>query len=139
MAQEMVQAQRGSIRVVCAALGISRTGYRHASKLSAENAEIAEWLIRLTNNQKNWGFGLCYLYLRNVKGFRWNHKRVYRIYRELELNLRIKPKKRLVRETPQPLAVPEQINKVWSMDFIPKGTSARPTSRWPIVQVAQRD
>ena len=29
-------------------------------------------------------------YLRNVRGFRWNHKRVYHIYRELELNLRIK-------------------------------------------------
>lgn len=114
----MVQAKRGSIRIVCAALSISRTGYRYVRKLSAENAEIAAWLIRLTNEQKNWGFGLCYLYLRNVKGFRWNHKRVYRIYRELELNLRIKPKKRLIRETPQSLSVPDQINKVWSMDFM---------------------
>ncbi len=43
-----------------------------------------------------------------MKGFRWNHKRVYRIYRELELNLRIKPKKRLVREKPEPLAVPDR-------------------------------
>jgi putative transposase len=41
------------------------------------------------------------LYLRNVKGFKWNHKRVYRIYKELELNLRIKPRKRLVREKPE--------------------------------------
>ena len=50
------------------------------------------------------------LNLRNVKGFGWNHKRVRRIYRELELNLRIKPKKRLVREKPEPLAVPEALN-----------------------------
>jgi len=50
-----------------------------------------------------------------VKGFRWNHKRVYR---ELELNLRIKPKKRLVREKPEPVAVPEMINESWSMDFM---------------------
>jgi hypothetical protein len=61
------------------------------------------------------GFGLCFLYLRNIKGFKWNHKRVYRIYRELELNLRIKPRKRLVRERPEPLAVPEQPNQTWSM------------------------
>ena len=37
---------------------------------------------------------------------------------ELELNLRIKPRKRLVREKPQPLSVPEAINQVWSMDFM---------------------
>jgi len=69
-------------------------------KLSEENERVADWLIRLTANQRNWGFGLCFLYLRNVKGLGWNHKRVYRIYRELELNLRIKPKKRLIREKP---------------------------------------
>ena len=34
------------------------------------------------------------------------------------MNLRIKPKKRMVRERPQPLAVPEAINQVWSMDFM---------------------
>ncbi len=61
---------------------------------------------------------LCFLYLRNVKGFGWNHKRVYRIYRELELNLRIKPRKRLVRQVPEPLAAPSAVNQVWSMDFM---------------------
>ena len=58
------------------------------------------------------------MYLRNIKGFQWNHKRVYRIYRELELNLRIKPRKRIVREKPEPLHVPQAINVVWSMDFM---------------------
>ncbi|BBQ53380.1 hypothetical protein WP2S18C03_24610 [Aeromonas veronii] len=59
-----------------------------------------------------------HLYLRNVQGFGWNHKRVYRIYRALELNLRIKPRKRLVRAKPEPLAVPDQPNQCWSMDFM---------------------
>jgi putative transposase len=36
----------------------------------------------------------------------------------LELNLRIKPKKRSRREKPEPLAVPEAINEVWSMDYM---------------------
>jgi putative transposase len=58
------------------------------------------------------------LYLRNVKGFAWNHKRVYRIYRELELNLRIKPRKRLRRDKPEKLTVPEKPNDTWSMDFM---------------------
>jgi len=45
--------------------------------------EIADWLLRLTSIYKRWGFGLYFLYLRNSKGYGWNHKRVYRIYREL--------------------------------------------------------
>ena len=43
---------------------------------------------------------------------------MYRIYRSLELNLRIKPKKRLIREKPEPLAVPEAANQSWSVDFM---------------------
>jgi putative transposase len=45
----------------------------------------------LTDNHSDWGVGLYFLYLRNLKGFGGHYKRVYRIYRELELNLRIKP------------------------------------------------
>lgn len=118
MARWAVETRGASIRQACADFMISQTCYRYQPRLSDENAVIADWLVRLTYNQKNWGFGLCFLHLRNVKRFVWNHKRVYRIYRELELNLRIKPKKRIVREKPQPLAVPDSINQVWSMDFM---------------------
>ena len=107
-----------SIRLICQAFSISETCFRYCRILQDENAEIADWLLKLTNTWRNWGFGLCFLYLRNVKGFQWNHKRVYRIYRDLELNLRIKPKKRLVREKPDALQVPQKINETWSMDFM---------------------
>jgi putative transposase len=43
---------------------------------------------------------------------------VYRIYKELKLNLRIKPRKRLVREEPEALTLPQALNEVWSMDFM---------------------
>jgi len=118
MAKQVVKERTVSVRFACATFSISETCYRYQSKLSTENERIADWLIRLTHNQRNWGFGLCFFYLRNVKGFKWNHKRVYRIYRELELNLRIKPRKRLVREKPEPLKVPTSINECWSMDFM---------------------
>ena len=104
--------------MACAAFGVSQSCYRYERRLNSENAQIADWLLRLTGTHKRWGFGLCFLYLRNVKGFSWNHKRVYRIYRELELNLRIKPRKRLQRERPEPLAVPRASNDTWSMDFM---------------------
>ncbi len=61
------------------------------------------WIVRLRRRQRPQWIGVDQL----------DDKRIYRIYRELELNLRIKPKKRLVRETPQPLRVPKAINEVW--------------------------
>ena len=107
MAKMAVCKGRLSIRAACNAFTISETCFRYQPKLSDENSEIADWLLGLTNRQRNWGFKLCFLYLRNVRGLGWNHKRVYRIYCELALNLRIKPKKRLYREKPEPLAVPK--------------------------------
>lgn len=107
-----------SIRQACRIFLVSECCYRYTLLLSQENQLIADWLIRITDSQRNWGFGLRYLYLRNVKGFAWNHKRVYRIYCELSLNIRIKPRKRLKREKPEPLSVPAYSNESWSMDFM---------------------
>ena len=118
MALWAVQHRRLSIVNACRTFGISETCYRYKPKLSDENELIADWLLALTKAKRNWGFGLCYLHLRNVRGFKWNHKRVYRIYRELELNMRIKPRKRLKREKPDALSVPDGPNRVWSMDFM---------------------
>ena len=118
MAQRAVVDRAVSIRLACEAFAISETCYRYQAKSSGHNALIADWLLRLTTTHRKWGFGLCFLYLRNVKGYSYNHKRVYRIYRELELNLRIKPKRRLKRDRPDELAVPRQINDTWSMDFM---------------------
>lgn len=118
MAKAAVENRRISIRFACQIFSVSESCYRYTPKLDEENQQIAEWLLCITDKQRNWGFGLCYLYLRNVKGFGWNHKRVYRIYCELSLNMRIKPKKRLKREEPEPLRVPEQSNESWSMDFM---------------------
>jgi putative transposase len=118
MAKQAVKQRKIGIRLACEAYGISETCYRYRTRLSADNCIIADLLLQLTHNQRNWGFGLCFLYLRNVKGFSWNHKRVYRIYRDLELNMRIKPKKRIERDKPEALAVPSTINEIWSMDFM---------------------
>jgi putative transposase len=118
MAIKAVKERGICIRVACQAFRISKSCYRYERKLDAENEEVASWLIKLTENNRNLGFGFCYLYLRNLKGFKWNHKRVYRVYKKLELNLRIKPLKRLIREKPETLTVPLEINQVWSMDFM---------------------
>ena len=133
MARKVVAAGRCSIRLACQTFSISETCYRYQAKLKHKNAVIADWLVRLTHNQLNWGFGLCYLYLRNVQGFRWNHKRVYRIYRSLELNLRIKPKKRLIRGEARTACRPKD-----RKPELVNGLNARSVSRQPNLSPIQR-
>ncbi len=107
-----------SIALACRAFGVSETCYRYSPKLKGENEVIADLLTGLTDARKTGGFGLCFLHLRNVKGHPWNHKRVYRIYCDLELNLRIKPRKRLKRQKTDVLAVPNAPNVTLSMGFM---------------------
>ncbi len=114
----MVVTKGTSIRLACTAFWISENCYRYQPELSSENEEIADWLIRLTEKDTDWGFGMCFEYLRNVQGHTWNHKRVYRICCELALNLRIRPRRRLNRHKPEPLKQPLRHNQVWSMDFM---------------------
>ena len=118
MACHYIEDRGISIRRACLIFNISVTCYYHKSVASDENKQIADLLVELTQQNKNWGFGLCFLTLRNVLGLPYNHKRVYRIYCELELNLRIKPKRRIKRAKPVPLAVPVEPNQSWSMDFM---------------------
>ena len=83
VAQHAVQTQRTTITHACATFAISETCYRYQGKRVDENVAVADWLVRLTTTNRTWGFGLCFLYLRNIKHFPWNHKRVYAVYRAL--------------------------------------------------------
>ena len=118
MAQQVVVNRGISIRLACNAFGVSETCYRYQPILSSENEVIEDWLLKLPKQDSDWGFGLCFDYFRNVAGYSWNHKRVYRIYCELSLNLRIKPRRRLKRHTPEPLKEPLRSNQIWSIDFM---------------------
>ena len=52
------------------------------------------------------------------QGYCFNHKRVRRIYCELKLNLKIKPRKRLAPRTKVTLEEPKQVNQCWSLDYM---------------------
>lgn len=98
------------------ALSINETCYRYQAKLKDENEMITHHLVELTEQHTDWGFGLCFDHLRHISLEPWKH--VYRIYCELALNLRIRPRHRLKRHAPEPLKEPIRPDQVWSLDFM---------------------
>ena len=52
MAQRSVQEFGASIKLACQAFQISQACYRYEAKHQAENDEIADWLLRLTDNNR---------------------------------------------------------------------------------------
>lgn len=86
MAKRVVAERCISTRLACLTFSVSQTRYRQGAKQNAKNEQIVDWVQRLTDNHRHWGFGLCYLYLRHVNGSNRNHKRICRINKGLEPN-----------------------------------------------------
>lgn len=73
--------------------------------------EIAATMVR-------YGYLRIHVLLRR-EGWKINHKRVYRIYREEGLNLRAKrPKRRVSAASREGRPVITRLNECWSMDFV---------------------
>ena len=53
MAKQAVDMKQVSIAIACRTFGISESCYRYERKLSDENAEIADWLVRLTSTYRS--------------------------------------------------------------------------------------
>ena len=105
-----------SVRRACRVLKLHRSVFRYQPKPKDDDAVRAA-LLQIAARKPRWGFRKMYQYLRN-HGQSWNHKRVHRVYREMGLNLRVKPRKRLPVRTPQPLEAPDAANHSWSLDFM---------------------
>ena len=111
-----MQAQGLSERRACRRLSVSRSVYRYQVCRAADQ-EVEQALLQLAQQPPPWGFDKMVDYLKH-HGDGWNRKRVDRIYRQLGLNLRVKPKKRLPTRRPRPLTVPAQANPSWSLDCL---------------------
>lgn len=74
-------------------------------------------ISKLSERYARWGFSKLYAWLRN-QGYDWNHKRVYRVYWAMKLNLRMMRRKRLPKRFPEALSTPKTTNVCWSMNFM---------------------
>ena len=96
-------------------MDVSRSTIYYSSKLD-DNEVIAQLKI-LVEELPTRGFDEYYYRLRQ-EGFKWNRKRVLRVYRQMGLVRRKKPRKQLPEGVRQPLHKTSRLNEVWSMDFM---------------------
>lgn len=89
----------------------------YQKRIKPDDDQIIEALKELVDKHPSIGFWKSFYRLRH-QGCRWNHKRVYRVYTALRLNIRRKAKRRLPARVKQALFQPERINQVWSVDFM---------------------
>lgn len=105
-----------SERHACRLVNLARSVFRYAAH-PRDDSELQTALTELAAAHPEFGFRKMFLTLRRL-GHSWNHKRVYRVYCQLKLNLKRKHKKRIPTRNPLPLAVPPEANQVWSADFM---------------------
>lgn len=113
----MIDQHNLSIRQACKIVNIPRSTYQYNIKNKDGDLQIIQLLGELVEKHPSIGFWKCYHRLRR-QGYQWNHKRVYRVYTQMKLNIRRRAKKRLPARVKQALFQPEKINQVWSIDFM---------------------
>lgn len=106
-----------SVHQACDIFELSETVYYYKAKSKSEDIRIEDELRSLAEVHTNWGFWMMFHHLR-LNQHKWNHKRVYRVYRNLKLNMRRKYKRRLPSRVKEPLLQPIMPNITWSMDFM---------------------
>jgi len=116
MMTTMIQNHKVSHRQAYAEIGIPRSSYYYQHK-PKDDAELIELLQQLVDRHPSIGFWQCYYRIRR-KGFDCNHKKLYRVYTDLKLNIRRRYKKRLPARIKQSLHQPSAINEVWSVDYM---------------------
>lgn len=107
-----------SVKRSCATVGLSRSAwYRPRREKLARDKTVIEALQTVVEKHRRWGFWKCFNRLR-LDGRPWNHKRVYRVYKDLGLNQKRRTKRRLPRREAVTMDVPDRPNAIWSLDFM---------------------
>jgi putative transposase len=105
-----------SQRQACKTVSLPRSTQQYKPKAKADE-QVIEQLQQLVEKHPAIGFWQSYYRIRR-KGLVWNHKKVYRVYTDMKLNIRRRFRKRLPQRVKQSLYQPAGINEVWSVDFM---------------------
>jgi putative transposase len=106
-----------SVRRACRLVGLSRTVLAYQPQADPSNAALSLQLVALAQQRRRFGYRRLHALLRRG-GVVVNPKRVYRLYREANLAVRRRRRRRGVAVDRDPLVLPIAPNQVWSMDFV---------------------
>ena len=113
-----MDAQGLSVVRSCRCVGLSRSAYYEVPlDWTVRDAEVIAALAALVEGKPSRGFWKCQTLLRR-NHHPWNHKRIYRVYKQMKLNLRRLAKRRLPKRERVGLYVPRLPDTVWSADFM---------------------
>lgn len=114
----MTHEHRLPVKRACEAAGLSRAAYyRQPTDRLARDVELIDALNGVVERNSRWGFWKCFQRLR-LDGRQWNHKRVWRVYCEMGLNLPRRTKKRVPQRDRVPLEAGVRFNQGWALDFM---------------------
>ena len=100
----------------CGLVELSRSSYYYCEK-GKDDAPLREALREVAEKRRRWGYRRLVILLRR-KGFKDNHKRIYRVYQEEGLQVRRRKRKKTGKWRGEQPALPERPNERWSMDFV---------------------
>lgn len=99
----------------CKLVGLSRSQYRYKAKVKDDSMLIHE--IQACIKKRPHGCPMVTKMIRG-KGYKINHKRIERVYKEQKLALPTKARKRLPERAKKVILQPLHENLCWSMDFM---------------------
>lgn len=106
-----------SIRRACKLIGLSRTSFGYKPVIKPDEEVIRKRLKELAQIRRRFGCPRLHVMLRR-EGFKINHKRTERIYRQEGLILRIRRRKKMSSLLRTQMPKPAYPNHIWSMDFM---------------------
>jgi len=108
-----------SERRACGLMGLGRSSYYYEDR-RPDDEPLRAALRQAASERKRFGYRRLTWLLRR-RGWRDNHKRIERVYREEGLQVRRRRRKRTAKGRSQPLEAPQGPNERWSMDFMQDG------------------
>lgn len=128
-----------SERRACELIHVSRSSYRY-KKVTSKNEEIKSKLKEIAYERKRFGYRRLHILLRRT-GYKINHKKTYRLYKESHLKLRKTSKKKRYRNNEKrPSILPMRANQKWAMDFMTDNlTTGKKLRVFNVVDVFSRE